>query len=110
MPTYDYICENCGHKFEQFQAIKAKPIRKCPRCGKREFKRLIGTGAGVIYKGSGFYQTYYRRESYKKDEKSEKSIADTDTTKEKAKTKTEGRDSKSCKKNKPDTKDKKKST
>jgi len=68
MPTYDYICENCGHEFEQFQAIKAKPIRKCPECGKRELKRLIGTGAGVIFKGSGVYQTDYRSESYKKDE------------------------------------------
>jgi len=55
MPTYEYICENCGYEFEQFQAIKAKPIRKCPACGKRELKRLIGSGSGIIFKGSGFY-------------------------------------------------------
>ncbi|GAH37223.1 unnamed protein product [marine sediment metagenome] len=103
MPTYDYICENCACKFEQFQAIKAKPIRKCPACGKRELKRLIGSGSGIIFKGSGFYQTDYRSESYKKGEKSEKS-----STAEK-KTKTESKDSKSSEKTKPDTKNKKKS-
>ena len=104
MPTYDYICENCGYKLEQFQAIKAKPIRKCPACGKRELKRLIGSGSGIIFKGSGFYQTDYRSESYKKGEKSEKS-----STAEK-KTTTESKDSKSSEKTKPDTKNKKKST
>ena len=110
MPTYDYMCENCEYEFERFQSITAKPLRTCLKCGERKLRRLIGAGAGVIFKGSGFYQTDYRSESYKKEEKSKKSSADTDTTKEKAKTKTEGRDSKSCKKNKPDTKDKKKST
>ena len=103
MPTYEYICENCGYEFEQFQAIKAKPIRKCPVCGKRELKRLIGSGSGVIFKGSGFYQTDYRSESYKKGEKSEKS-----STAEKE-TKTKSKDSKSVDKTKPDTKNKKKS-
>ncbi len=96
MPTYEYICENCGYEFEQFQAIKAKPIRKCPACGKRELKRLIGSGSGIIFKGSGFYQTDYRSESYKKGEKSEK-------------TKTESKDAKPSEKTKPDTKNKKKS-
>ena len=66
MPTYDYECDACGHAFEKFQPISAKPVRKCPRCGKLKVRRLIGTGAGVIFKGSGFYQTDYRSESYKK--------------------------------------------
>lgn len=65
MPTYDYECGACGHSFEEFQSIKAKPIRKCPSCGKNSVKRLIGTGAGIIFKGSGFYLTDYRSESYK---------------------------------------------
>jgi len=66
MPTYDYECEACGHRFEKFQSITARPIRTCPKCGKRRVRRLIGTGAGVIFKGSGFYQTDYRSESYRK--------------------------------------------
>jgi putative FmdB family regulatory protein len=65
MPTYDYQCSNCGHKFEKFQSIMASPSRKCPECGKNTLKRLIGTGAGLIFKGSGFYITDYRSESYK---------------------------------------------
>ena len=66
MPTYDYQCEACGHAFEKFQPITAKPIRKCPRCGRLKVRRLIGTGAGVIFRGSGFYQTDYRSDSYRK--------------------------------------------
>jgi putative FmdB family regulatory protein len=65
MPTYDYECNACGHAFEEFQSIKAEPTKKCPKCGKRKVRRLIGIGAGVIFKGSGFYQTDYRSESYK---------------------------------------------
>lgn len=65
MPTYDYVCNNCAHAFEEFQSIKAKPLRSCPKCGKRTLERLIGTGSAVIFKGSGFYQTDYRGESYK---------------------------------------------
>ncbi len=72
MPTYDYLCDNCGHKFEKFQSISARVLRKCPACGRRQLKRLIGTGAGIIFKGSGFYQTDYRSESYKKAEEKEK--------------------------------------
>jgi len=71
MPTYEYKCENCGHEFERFQSINAKPLRKCPACGKNRVKRLIGLGAGVIFKGSGFYETDYRSESYKKAAKKE---------------------------------------
>ena len=105
MPTYEYMCENCGNEFEQFQTIKARPIRRCPKCGKTALKRLIGVGAGVIFRGSGFYQTDYRSESYKKAEKGEKETADTGS-KEK---KTEAEDSKSSEKAEPKAKDKKKS-
>lgn len=66
MPTYDYLCERCEHRFEQFQSITASSLRTCPACGKRALKRLIGAGAGLIFKGSGFYQTDYRSEGYKK--------------------------------------------
>ena len=65
MPTYDYQCDACEHTFEKFQSITAKPIRTCPECGKRKVRRLIGAGAGVIFKGSGFYQTDYRSSAYK---------------------------------------------
>ena len=64
MPTYDYKCDACGHTFELFQSIKADPVKKCPVCGKNKVKRLIGTGAGLIFKGSGFYITDYRDKSY----------------------------------------------
>jgi putative FmdB family regulatory protein len=66
MPTYEYACDSCGHEFEEFQSITAKPLRKCPACKKPALRRLIGTGAGIIFKGSGFYQTDYRSDSYKK--------------------------------------------
>lgn len=66
MPTYDYECRACGHTFERFQSITAAAVRTCPQCRRRTVRRLIGTGAGVIFKGSGFYQTDYRSESYKK--------------------------------------------
>jgi putative FmdB family regulatory protein len=87
MPTYEYICENCEHRFEQFQAITARPLRKCPQCGKRKLKRLLGCGAGVIFKGSGFYQTDYRSESYKKAAASEKTVPASAKTETKTETK-----------------------
>jgi putative FmdB family regulatory protein len=65
MPTYDYECEACGHSFEEFQSITADPLKKCPECGKKKLQRLISGGAAVLFKGSGFYQTDYRSESYK---------------------------------------------
>ena len=68
MPTYDYRCGECEHEWEVFQSITAKPKRKCPECGKLKAKRMIGPGAGIIFKGSGFYQTDYRSSSYKKGE------------------------------------------
>ena len=66
MPTYDYECDACGHRFELFQSISADPERRCPACKKLKLRRLIGTGAAVVFKGSGFYQTDYRSDSYKK--------------------------------------------
>jgi putative FmdB family regulatory protein len=65
MPTYDYECDGCGHKFELFQSITDSVKRKCPECRKQKLRRLFGTGAAIMFKGSGFYQTDYRSESYK---------------------------------------------
>ena len=73
MPTYDYECDACGHTFEKFQSMSAPLIKKCPQCGKQKVRRLIGTGAGVIFKGSGFYQTDYRSESYRQAAKKDSS-------------------------------------
>ena len=71
MPTYEYQCAACGHELEEFQSMSAKPLRKCPQCGKNKLQRLIGGGAGLIFKGSGFYQTDYRSENYKQGAKAE---------------------------------------
>lgn len=81
MPTYDYQCDACGHEFEKFQSMTARPVKTCPECGKRKVRRLIGVGAGVIFRGSGFYETDYRRSSGKsdaarKDSSSESSSSD----------------------------------
>ena len=70
MPTYEYECMECGHSLEAFQPISASPLRECPKC-KGWLKRLIGTGAGVIFKGAGFYATDYRSSEYKKKAKEE---------------------------------------
>lgn len=75
MPTYEYQCDACGYEMEEFQSITAKPLKKCPKCKKNKLVRLIGTGAGIIFKGSGFYETDYRSEGYKKDAKAEKESA-----------------------------------
>lgn len=72
MPTYDYVCDACAHEFELFQPITAKPERRCPKCKKLKLRRLFGTGAAVMFKGSGFYTTDYRSESYHKAAKAEK--------------------------------------
>ena len=71
MPTYAYKCDHCDHEFDLFQSITAEPIRKCPKCHKMKVRRLIGTGAGILFKGSGFYCTDYRSDSYKKTEQAE---------------------------------------
>lgn len=110
MPTYDYQCNNCGHKFEKFQSMTASVLRKCPECGKMELKRLIGAGAGVIFKGSGFYETDYRSDGYKQSAKKDspksddtagkKETASSDATKTTDKTKTTSEGSGSGKKDK----------
>jgi putative FmdB family regulatory protein len=66
MPTYDYVCDACHHEFEAFESIKAEPQRVCPECHEEKLRRKIGAGAAILFKGSGFYQTDYRSESYKK--------------------------------------------
>ena len=91
MPTYDYLCDACGHEFELFQSITEPLKRKCPECKKPKLRRLFGTGAAVVFKGSGFYQTDYRSESYKsgaekdkpKSESSDKSDTSSSKTGEK---------------------------
>jgi len=61
MPTYDYRCDACGHTFDVFQSIMDGALRKCPKCKKQKLRRLIGAGSGIIFKGSGFYETDYKR-------------------------------------------------
>jgi putative FmdB family regulatory protein len=63
MPTYDYRCANCGHEFEAFQSITSEPLKKCPACRRHKLQRLIGPGAGIIFRGSGFYVTDYKNGS-----------------------------------------------
>src|SRR5438445_3527783 len=65
MPTYEYHCDACEHNFDEFQSIMDKPLKKCPQCDKLKLRRVFGAGAAIIFKGSGFYQTDYRSESYK---------------------------------------------
>jgi putative FmdB family regulatory protein len=65
MPTYEYVCDACEHGFEEFQSFSDAPLTKCPKCGKKKLRRLFGSGAAVLFKGSGFYETDYRSESYK---------------------------------------------
>jgi len=80
MPTYDYVCDACGHQFEEFQAMKDDPLKKCPECRKNKLRRLIGTGAAILFKGSGFYQTDYRSDSYKSAAKTEEKAATPDSS------------------------------
>ena len=65
MPTYEYECKGCKHHFEELQSFSEEPLKKCPACKKKKLQRLIGAGAAIIFKGSGFYQTDYRSDSYK---------------------------------------------
>ena len=79
MPTYDYRCNACDHEFELFQSMSAGVKKKCPECGKMALERLIGTGAAVMFKGSGFYETDYRSDSYKKSAEADKKASETKT-------------------------------
>jgi putative FmdB family regulatory protein len=65
VPTYEYKCDACEHNFDEFQSFSEEPLKKCPKCGKKKLRRLFGGGAAVLFKGSGFYETDYRSESYK---------------------------------------------
>ena len=76
MPTYDYLCDACEHEFELFQSISEAVKRKCPECGKLKLRRLFGTGAAIVFKGSGFYQTDYRSDSYKKGAEKDKKASE----------------------------------
>jgi len=67
VPTYEYICPKCGHEFDLFQSMSEPPIKRCPRCKKLGVKRLVGAGAGLIFKGSGFYITDYKKTSAPKE-------------------------------------------
>ncbi len=89
MPTYDYRCDACGHEFELFQQMSAPVKKKCPECSKLKLKRLIGTGSGVMFKGSGFYETDYRSDSYKKAAKADRESSKPKEKKSEAKKKSE---------------------
>ena len=80
MPTYDYECKKCGHVFETFQSIHAKPLTKCPKC-KGKIQRLIGGGGGILFKGSGFYQTDYRSKNYTEAAKKDKPSSSSESPK-----------------------------
>lgn len=95
MPTYDYKCKTCEHTWEEFQSIKAKPTKKCPECGKRTAQRVIGPGAGIIFKGSGFYITDYRSDSYKKAAEADKKPASSEKKSESKKSETKAAKSES---------------
>ena len=91
MPTYGYLCQSCGHEFDQLQPITSDPLRKCPECSKPKLKRLIGAGSAVIFKGSGFYQTDYRSDSYNKARKNDKPPTDKPADKKDKTAKTESK-------------------
>ena len=71
MPTYEYQCDACEHNFDEFQSMSEEPLKKCPECGRKKLRRVYGAGAAILFKGSGFYQTDYRSESYKSAAKKE---------------------------------------
>ncbi|MBN2474658.1 MAG: zinc ribbon domain-containing protein [Pirellulales bacterium] len=91
MPTYDYVCDACDHAFELFQSITAETKRKCPQCGRLKLRRLIGPGAAIMFKGSGFYKTDYRSESYKKAAAEATKTSDNGSGKSKEKAKSESK-------------------
>ncbi len=105
MPTYAYKCDNCEHGFELFQSITAKLVKKCPECKRLKLRRLIGTGAGIIFKGSGFYETDYRSDGYKKAaEKDKKAPEASSSDKKETSVKSKSTKSKTDTKSKSETK------
>jgi len=71
MPTYEYVCRACQHAFEEFQKFSDEPLKRCPRCNELQLERLFGAGLGILFKGSGFYETDYRSQSYEQAAKAE---------------------------------------
>lgn len=94
MPTYDYECDACGHEFELFQSISAPVKKKCPECSKLKLRRLFGTGAAIVFKGSGFYETDYRSDSYKKGAEKEKKASEKKSEKKSEKSESKSTSSK----------------
>lgn len=92
MPTYDYKCDKCEHEWELFQSISADAVKSCPECKSRKARRVIGPGAGILFKGSGFYQTDYRSDSYKKGAAADKK-AQSSATKSESKSESKSSDS-----------------
>jgi len=80
MPTYEYLCETCGHRFDEIQSFKDEPLKTCPKCQEEKLRRLFGTGGAILFKGSGFYETDYRSESYKKAAKAEQDASTKSTS------------------------------
>ncbi len=80
MPTYEYECTKCDHHFEVFQSMKDDPLKRCPKC-RCKIRKVLGSGAGIIFKGSGFYQTDYRSKDYHEAAKKDKSAASTTSEK-----------------------------
>ncbi len=104
MPTYEYACDACDHKWEEFQSINAPATQKCPECGKKKARRLISAGGGFLFKGTGFYITDYRSDSYKKSADSDKKSPPSDaaaTTKPETKSETKSETKPSSDKKKP---------
>ena len=91
MPTYEYACKACGHAFERMQGMTEAPVRTCPKCGKRRVQRLISSGGGLLFKGSGFYITDYRSQGYKDKAKADVEPAKPATEKAKPETKAEAK-------------------
>lgn len=86
MPTYEYHCDACEHNFDEFQSMSEEPLKKCPKCKKSKLRRVFGTGAAILFKGAGFYETDYRSDSYKQAAK-----ADQDASSKAGKDSTDGK-------------------
>ena len=93
MPTYDYVCDQCEHAFEAFQRIDEDVLTDCPECGKSALRRLFGAGSGLLFKGSGFYETDYRSDNYKKRQKEDKPESKTKSEASKSSKKDSGKSS-----------------
>jgi putative FmdB family regulatory protein len=85
MPTYEYVCEACNHRFDEFQSFKDDVLKTCPKCHQDSLRRLFGTGAAILFKGSGFYETDYRSDSYKQSAKADAEAAKPSETKSESK-------------------------